>query len=272
MRPRSTVLALAALAGCLAAPAHAADPPSLILATTTSTQDSGLLDVLVPMFEKETGIVVKVIAVGTGEALAMGRRGDADVLLVHSRKAEDAFMAEGLGSLRHDVMYNDFVLVGPPADPAGVKGMEVVEAMRKIAAAPALWVSRGDNSGTHKKEQELWKLAGVTPPSGGWLISTGQGMGETARIASEKQGYTLIDRGTYLAQRASLALVILSERSKDLFNPYGVIVVKPEKLPKVHAAEAKRFADWLVSPAVQKVIGEFGREKYGQSLFIPDAH
>ncbi|MBZ5638311.1 MAG: substrate-binding domain-containing protein [Acidobacteriia bacterium] len=266
MRP----IAISVLAALLLLPAsHAAD--SLILATTTSTQDSGLLDVLIPAFEARFPIKVKTIAVGSGEAIAMGRRGDADVLLVHSKAAEDAFMAEGLGSLRLDVMYNDFLVVGPPADPAGAKGLEAAEALEKIAAARATFVSRGDQSGTHVKELALWKKTGVDPAGKDWYVSTGQGMGETARIASEKRAYTLIDRGTYLAMKAKLDLAPVAEGDEDLLNSYRVIVVDPEKHPKTHAAAARRFAEWLVSPGTQKMIGEFGRERYGRSLFVPDA-
>lgn len=244
---------------------------TLILATTTSTQDSGLLDVLLPAFEARTHVKIKTIAVGSGEAIAMGRRGDADVLLVHSRAAEDTFMTEGHGSLRLEVMYNDFVIVGPAADPAGIKGRDAVEAFRKIAAAGALFVSRGDRSGTYAKEQGLWKKAGVEPAGKSWYVSTGQGMGETARIAAEKQAYTLIDRGTDLAMGPRLGLPILSEGAGDLLNTYRVIVVNPAKHPRVHAAEARQFAEWLVSSEAQRRIGEFGREKYGRPLFFPDA-
>ncbi len=254
----------------LFSPAAAAEE-TLILATTTSTQDSGLLDVLLPAFTAQSGIQVKTIAVGSGEAIAMGRRGDADVLLVHSKAAEDAFMTDGFGSLRLDVMHNDFVVGGPAADPAKVKGTEAIEAFKKIAAAGAPFASRGDQSGTHKKELDLWKKSGVEPAGKAWYLSTGQGMGETARIASEKQAYTLIDRGTYLALKSTLALQVLSEGGKDLLNSYRVIVVNPEKHPAVHVAAARRFAEWLVSPETQKRIGEFGREKYGQPLFFPDA-
>jgi tungstate transport system substrate-binding protein len=263
--------AIACLALILFFPPAAAAAESLILATTTSTQDSGLLDVLLPAFEAQSSIQVKTIAVGSGEAIAMGRRGDADVLLVHSKAAEDAFMADGFGSLRLDVMHNDFVVGGPAADPAKVKGAEAIEAFKKIAAAGTPFASRGDQSGTHRKELDLWKKSGVEPSGKAWYLSTGQGMGETARIASEKQAYTLIDRGTYLALKSTLALQVLSEGGKDLLNSYRVIVVNPEKHPAVHAAAARRFAEWLVSPETQKRIGEFGREKYGQPLFFPDA-
>ncbi len=263
------VLPLIAGLGGFAAPAGAAE--SLILATTTSTQDSGLLDVLVPAFEKQTRIEVKTIAVGSGEALAMGKRGDADVLLVHSPAAEEAYMAEGEGERRLAVMHNDFVLVGPAADPAGVKGLDAVAALEKIAASKASFVSRGDQSGTHKKEQDLWKKAGVDPAGQGWYVSTGQGMGETARIAAEKQAYTLIDRGTYLAMGSRVGLPILSEGSGTLLNLYHVIVVSPAKHPRAHVRAARRFAEWIVSPATQKLIGDFGRAKFGQALFVPDA-
>jgi tungstate transport system substrate-binding protein len=244
---------------------------SLILATTTSTQDSGLLDLLVPAFQAKTRIKVKTIAVGSGEALAMGRRGDADVLLVHAPAAEEAFMSEGHGVERLAVMHNDFVVVGPATDPAGVKGLDAVEAFRKIAVAKAPFASRGDQSGTHKKELDLWKKAGAEPAGQDWYVSTGQGMGETAQIAAEKQAYTLIDRGTCLAMGSRLGLPVLCEGAKDLVNPYHVIVVSPDKHPKVHVRAARRFAEWIVSAPVQKLIGEFGREKYGRPLFVPDA-
>jgi tungstate transport system substrate-binding protein len=262
---------LALLAGTVLSAGALPPAGTLILATTTSTQDSGLLDVLLPAFAAKTRIQVKTVAVGSGEALAMGRRGDADVLLVHSKAAEDAFLAEGDGSLRLDVMHNDFVVAGPPADPAGIKGAGAVEAFGKIAAAGAPFISRGDQSGTHKKEQELWKQAGADPSGRAWYVSTGQGMGETSRIASEKQAYTLMDRATYLATASRIDLRILSEGGEDLLNSYRVIVVNPAKHPRVHAREARAFAKWLVSPKAQKMIEEFGRQKYGRSLFIPDA-
>lgn len=242
----------------------------LILATTTSTADTGLLDRLLPVFEARAKVKVKVVAVGTGEALAMGRRGDADVLLVHSRKAEDAFMAEGSGSLRLDVMHNDFLVVGPPSDPAAAMGLVVLEALRRIKASGALFVSRGDESGTHKKEQELFKAAGISLEKGA-LLSTGQGMGESARVASEKRAYLLADRGTFLALRKTLDLVPISEGAPELRNPYGVIVVSPEKHPRTKAREAEAFARWLVTKEAQALIGELGRAEHGQPLFFPDA-
>lgn len=249
-----------------------AEPVSVILATTTSTQDTGLLDALLPAFEAANpGITVKAIAVGTGEALAMGRRGDADVLLVHHRASEDAFMAEGFGSLRLDVMHNFFELVGPPADPAGAKGMAFPESFRRIATRGATFVSRGDQSGTHKKELELWKLAGVSPAGKPWYVEAGQGMGATAQIASEKRAYTLIDRGTYLALKAGLDLVVVAGADEALRNAYGAIVVAPSRCPRCHPKEAEVLARWLVSRGAQELIRDFGKVKLGEPLFAPDA-
>ena len=272
MRPTTAVLALALVStlGLAAAPPALAQQ-ALVLATTTSTQDSGLLDDLLPRFEKATGIKVKTIAVGSGEALAMGRRGDADVLLVHSKAAEDEFMAQGYGALRLDVMYNDFVLVGPPSDPAAIRGLGAAEAMRKIATKLALFASRDDRSGTHARELELWKRAAVDPAGRRWYVATGQGMGETMRIASEMRAYTLADRGTFLALKKSLDLAVLVEGTPDLRNSYRVIVVSPEKNPKTRVAEARRFAEWIVSDEAQKAIAAFGKEKFGEALFVPDA-
>lgn len=251
-------------------PAAEAKTETIVLATTTSTMDTGLLDELLPEFEKRSGVRVKPIAVGTGEAIAMGERGEADVLLVHAKDAELEFMAKGFGSDRREVMYNDFVLVGPASDPARVKDTGASEALRRIAAARVTFASRGDDSGTHKKEQKLWTAAGVKP-SGSWYVSTGQGMGETLRVADEKNAYTLADRGTYLALKTSLRLVILVEKEKDLRNQYAVMLVNPDKFPRVKAAPARKFADFLVSGEGQKMIGEFGRAKYGEALFVPNA-
>jgi tungstate transport system substrate-binding protein len=270
-----TVLLL--LAACAQKPT--AMPPTatvpsvkdIILATTTSTQDSGLLDVLVPAFEKQSGYTVKVVAVGSGQALKMGEEGNADVLLVHSPSAEKTFMDSGFGSERHLVMHNDFVIVGPTADPAGIKGNgSAVEAFNKIAAATAPFISRGDNSGTNTMELSLWKKAGITP-EGSWYQESGQGMGATLKIASEKGAYTLTDRATYLANKASLGLDILVEGDKTLLNVYHVILVNPSKWPKINVAGARTFADYLVSPEGQKLIGDFGKDKYSQPLFTPDA-
>ncbi len=243
----------------------------LILATTTSTQDSGLLDVLIPLFEKETGYTVKVIAVGTGAALRMGERGDADVLLVHAPEAEEAFMAAGHGLEREYVMYNDFVIVGPPDDPAGIRGTEDASAaMKRIAESQALWISRGDDSGTHKKEKSLWKEAGIDPTtlaSQPWYQESGQGMGATLRIASEKGGYTLSDRATYLNLQHTLHLDILVEGDPRLYNVYHVIVVNPEKHPNVNVEGARAFADFMTSPQVQDIIRSYGVDRFGQPLF-----
>lgn len=243
----------------------------IILATTTSTQDSGLLDVLVPAFEKQSGYTVKVVAVGSGQALKMGEEGNADVLLVHSPSSEKTFMDKGFGSERHLVMHNDFIIVGPTADPAGIKGNgSAVEAFNKIAAATAPFISRGDNSGTNTMELSLWKKAGITP-EGSWYQESGQGMGATLKIASEKGAYTLTDRATYLANKPSLGLDILVEGDKTLLNVYHVILVNPSKWPKINVAGARAFADYLVSPEGQKLIGDFGKDKYSQPLFTPDA-
>lgn len=251
-------------AGC-----SAKDSPTLTLATTTSTQDSGLLDALLPLFRAETGIEVKVVAVGTGQALQLGRRGDADVLLVHDPFAEEKFMAEGFGAERRSVMYNDFVLVGPPANPAGIKGQPaIVEAFRQIARLGSPFVSRGDKSGTHQKEKEIWRKTAIEP-QGDWYIRAGAGMGQVLRMANEKRAYTLTDRGTYLAQRQGLDLAIHSEGDLILINRYSVIVVSPEKHAQVYFHAARKFADFLLSPKTQKAIAAFGTERYGQPLFFP---
>ncbi|MFI7617552.1 substrate-binding domain-containing protein [Nonomuraea terrae] len=262
-------LAMALLAGCGAAPGDPA-PKSLILATTTSTQDSGLLDELLPVFTRDSGWQVKTVAVGSGQAIELGRRGEADVLLVHSPAAEEKFVAEGGAGARRLVMHNDFVLLGPEADPAKVRGTSSAEAMKKIADEQAVFVSRGDQSGTHSKEKDLWSKAGVTP-GGSWYQSTGQGMGETLRVASEKAGYTLSDRATYLTQRDTLSLEVLSEGDPGLLNVYHVIEMTKKAGDRVRTDGAKAFADWIVAPSTQRLIGEFGRAKYGQPLFTPDA-
>jgi len=247
--------------------------PNLILATTTSTQDSGLLDVLVPLFEQESGYKVQTVAVGTGAALKMGEEGNADVLFVHAPAAEKTFMENGFGADRFLVMHNDFILVGPAADPAGARGKSVVEALQAIAAHPALFVSRGDDSGTHKTELALWKQAGLDPAafSADFYLSSGQGMGATLTIASEKGAYTLTDRGTYLSVRNNLSLEILVEGDSSLLNVYHVITVNPAKWPKVNYAGGLAFAQFLVREDVQEMIARFGVEQYGQPLFFPDA-
>jgi len=244
---------------------------SLILATTTSTQDSGLLDILVPDFESKNGATVKTVAVGSGQAMEMGAQCNADVLLVHSPSAEEDFMEAGSGKDRLLVMHNDFILLGPADDPAGIKGMEsAADAMKQIADNQATFITRGDDSGTHKKELALWKSAGVEP-TGDWYVESGQGMGATLKIASEKSAYTLSDRATYLANQASLGMDVLVEGDPELLNIYHVITVNPEKCDKVNYDGAMAFADYMVSDETQNLIAEFGKEEYGQSLFFPDA-
>jgi tungstate transport system substrate-binding protein len=246
--------------------------PTLILATTTSTQDSGLLDVLVPMFEQQTGYTVQTVAVGTGAALKMAEEGNADVLLVHAPASEKDLMAAGWGNNRYLVMHNDFVIVGPAADPAGIKGTPTaVEAFQKIADAGANFITRGDDSGTNKMEISLWGKTTATPDGQAWYIDSGQGMGATLTITSEKQAYTLTDRATYLANKENLDLDILVEGDAALLNVYHVITVNPEKWPKSNYEGAMAFAGFMVDPATQAVIGKFGVDKFGQPLFFPDA-
>ena len=247
-------------------------PREIILATTTSTQDSGLLDLLIPLFEKKTGYFVKTIAVGSGQAMAMGKRGEADVLLVHSPQAEEEFMQAGYGLDRRPVMHNDFLVVGPPEDPARIRGAKTAkDAFQEIASAKALFLSRGDRSGTHAKEQAIWKAAGIAPEGEKWYQQTGQGMGQTLNVASEKKGYTLTDRGTYLALERNLALEILVEGDAILLNVYHVIQVSHAKWPKVSASGARAFADFLVSPEAQAMIRNFGVGRFASPLFFPDA-
>ena len=284
------VIVAAALAGCAggASPSPAAPSAStaaspeatamatpagskdLILATTTSTQDSGLLDVLVPAFEEATGYSVKTVAVGSGEALKLGEEGNADVLLVHSPAAEKELVAAGYGIDRRLVMHNSYLIVGPPADPAKIKGMtSAVDAFTAIAGTESTFVSRGDESGTHTKELGYWKKAGITP-EGAWYIETGQGMAATLQVTSEKVGYTLTDIATWLATQEQLDLESLVTDDPSLLNPYHVIQVNPEKFPKVNAAGGNAFADFLLSAEAQAMIGEFGVDEFGQQLFIPD--
>lgn len=265
------VLLAAALFLITGQPAQAAQK-NVILATTTSTQDSGLLDVLIPIFEKETGYFVKTIAVGSGQAMAMGGKGEADVLLVHSPAAEKKFMAEGNGLSRRLVMHNDFTIVGPTKDSAGIKGMKSApEAFKKIAQTASLFMSRGDNSGTHVKEKDIWKAADINPEGQKWYQQTGLGMGQTLGVAAEKKAYTLADRGTYLALKKNLGLDILVEGDSILLNIYHVIEINSAKWPKVNADGAKAFADFMVSKEVQDIIKSFGVDKYGSPLFFPDA-
>jgi tungstate transport system substrate-binding protein len=261
------------LLGSVSLPARAQPAnPELILATTTSTQDSGLLDTLVPMFEQESGYRVKTISVGTGQAMALGERGEADVLLVHAPPTEKTWMAAGHGIDRRLVMYNDFIVVGQSGDPAGLAGATSgVEVMQKIAANAATFVSRGDNSGTNQFELNIWKAAGIDPKGQPWYLETGQGMGQTLTIASEKGAYTIADRGTFLAQQGNLDLTIQAQGYQNFLNVYHVLVVNPEKSTSINVDGARAFADFIVAPDTQTAIGQFGLEKFGQPLFFPAA-
>jgi tungstate transport system substrate-binding protein len=253
----------------------------LRLATTTSTADTGLLNAILPDFNSKNNTRVDVVAVGTGQALALGASGDADVVLVHARGQEDKFVAAGDGINRLDVMYNDFVIVGPQADPATIGGLgSAADAFSLIAQLPAPFASRGDKSGTNTKELAIWASAGVTPTkSNAWYLSVGQGMGETLNFANEKQAYTLTDRGTWLAQKANLPNLVLlvggatlaDNKDKTLLNPYGVIPVNPAKHPKVNFDLATKFATWITSVDEQQIISDFGRDKFGQALFYPSS-
>jgi tungstate transport system substrate-binding protein len=258
------IAALLSLAGC-------GQTRDIILATTTSTQDSGLLDELLPLFEEQAGFVVKTIAVGTGEALAMGKRGDADVLLAHAPEQEKEIVEAGFAVNRRIVMHNDFLIVGPEEDPAGIHGSENgAESVLKIAEARARFISRGDNSGTHFRENSLWSAAAFEPV-GDWYISTGQGMGSTLLIAGEMGAYVLTDRGTYLALRERIGLVPHVEGDPLFLNIYSVMEVNPDRFPMVNNAGAKAFSEFLLSSEVQEIIRQFGVEEYGQPLFFPDA-
>jgi tungstate transport system substrate-binding protein len=242
-------------------------------ASTTSTQNSGLFDYLLPIFEKKTGIKVDVIAVGTGAAIEIGKRGDADVLFCHAKEQELKAVQEGFFVNRHDVMYNDFVIIGPTGDPLKIKGLKsAVEGFKKIAAAGGPFVSRGDKSGTNTKELAIWKAAAIDPKGQKWYLEVGQGMEKTQRIANEKRAYTLTDRGTWLAtkDKDKLDMAIVLEGDPVLFNQYGVMAVNPEKHKQVKFKEAMQFVDWLISPEGQKVIGDF-KDKHGNQLFIPNA-
>jgi len=241
--------------------------PEITLATTTSTQDSGLLDVMIPAFEKKFNkkVKVKVVAVGTGQAIQLGKDGNADVVLVHSKKSEDEFVAGGYGFKAWDVMYNEYLVVGPKSDPAKIASAKnTVDAFTKIAEAKAKFVSRGDDSGTHKKEKSIWDKAKIKP-EGSWYVSSGQGMGETIRMAEEMGGYTLVDEATYLTNKTDL--VVLFKSDKDLFNQYGIIQVKSTKKP----VAANELLWFFVSPQGQKLIGDFGKAKFGKSIFVPNA-
>jgi tungstate transport system substrate-binding protein len=243
----------------------------LLLVSTTTTQDTGLLDALLPAFTEQTGYEVQLVAVGSGQALKIGEQGNADVILLHSPDAEKKFVAKGYGIDRRLVMHNDFVIVGPPADPAGIRGLSPVEAFTKIYNSGATFVSRGDESGTHVKENNLWQNAGLNPAGQDWHLETGQGQGATLLVASEKDAYALVDRGTYLAYQKNVELDILVEGDPFLLNVYHVITVNPEKWPETNIEAANAFADFITSPEGQNIIGEFGVMDYGQPLFIPDA-
>ena len=242
----------------------------VVLATTTSTQDSGLLSELLPAFEEATGYPVKPVAVGSGQAIEMGRRGEADVVLAHSPAAERELMDSGVAGGREVVMHNDFVLLGPEADPAGTRGGKAVEALRRIAAEQAPFVSRGDDSGTHAKEMSLWEEAGVSP-SGAWYQETGSSMGATLAVAAEKDAYTLADRGTYLSNQQADDLAVLVDGGPGLLNVYHVIDIDAKAGPRVNAEGGEAFADWILTGFAQELIGSFGEQEYGRALFTPDA-
>ncbi len=266
---RLTPLALAAVVAFAAVGCGPRAAQSITLATTTSTQDSGLLDELLPKFQAATGIEVRVVAVGTGQALEIGRRGDADVLLVHDPANEARFMAQGFGESRDEVMTNEFILVGPADDPAGAKGRTTLaDAFSRVASRQATFVSRGDESGTHQKEKEVWGKTGADP-SGGWYVRSGQGMGAVLRMADQKRGYTLSDRATFLTVRDSLDLAVLCEGDPDATNLYSVIVISPDKHPHTKVELARRFAGYLKSADARGLIADFGRSKYGEALFAP---
>ena len=269
--PPEPVLTLAAPTSPPPQPTKA-EPQELILATTTSTENSGLLSYLLPDFEAEYNVKVDVIAVGTGQALKLGEDGNADVLMVHARAREDAFMDAGHGVRREDLMYNDFVIVGPANDPAGIVGMaDAAAAFKAIAEAGAPFISRGDDSGTHTKEKDIWNAAGGDP-SGNWYISAGQGMGAVLTMADEQQAYTLSDRATYLARtKEGSDLEILVEGDPIPFNPYGVMAVNPDKGEHIKFDLAEVFIDWLISMPTQEKIGQFGIEDFGSPLFVPDS-
>jgi tungstate transport system substrate-binding protein len=267
------VFSLLALGLLLLPLAHAADPASrsVILSTTTSTQDSGLLDVLIPLFEKQTGYNVKTVSVGTGQALALVAKGDADVALVHAPSLEKQYVADAKLLNRRLVMYNDFVIIGPKEDPAKIKSAKTaLAALKLIEQSKSRFVSRGDNSGTHNLEKSLWKEAGLQP-KGDWYIEAGQGMGATLGIANERDAYTITDRGTLLALGKRVNLPILVEGDKALLNIYSVMEVNPANGPRINTAGGKAFADFMVAPQTQNVIKNFGVDKFGQSLFVPVA-
>ena len=255
-------------------PTSTTQSSQVILATTTSTRDAGLLDSLLPVFERETRYHVKVIAVGSGQALAMGRRGDADVVLSHAPEAERVLVDSGYFVRRRLVMHNEFLVVGPASDPAGLRGLsDAVAAFRRLAERRAPFVSRGDQSGTHQREQLLWKRTGMTapPPRDGWYVESGQGMGATLQLADEKRAYTLTDRATYLAWRDKLQLVPMVEGDSLLYNVYHVLELNPKNAARVNLTGGRALADFFVAPETQALIAGFGKARFGQSLFVPDA-
>ena len=271
------------LAGCAgAAPAEPEEPVggpaeikgSILLATTTSTQDSGLLDFLIPQFTYDTGWEVDVVAVGSGAAMKMGMDGEADVLLVHSPKAEREFITEGHGPERYDVMYNDFVIIGPESDPAGILGSvasgDAAKAFARFAETQSIFVSRGDDSGTHAKEKTIWAKAGIEP-AGDWYVEAGQGMGAVITMANDMQGYTLSDRATWYSYQADTDMMIVTEEDPAMFNQYGVIVVDPAKNSSINAEGALDFQTWMIGESAQALIGEFGAAEFGGALFVPNA-
>lgn len=247
---------------------------SIILATTTSTQDSGLLDYILPDFTKKEGIEVKVVAVGTGQALEMGKNGEADILLVHAKSDEEKFVKDGYGLERHDVMYNDFILLGPESDPAGIKksaGNDMGKALKLISDGGQTFVSRGDDSGTHKKELSIWKSKNIDPTGQQWYMETGQGMGDTLKVAEEKQGYTISDRSTYIKMQKDLSLKIVCEGDESLLNQYGVIPVNPKINDKINAEGAKKFENWILSKETQELIKSYKIEGFSDQVFFPNA-
>jgi tungstate transport system substrate-binding protein len=269
---RRRLLTLAA-AGLVALPLAArAQDKAITVSSTTSTEQSGLFNHLLPAFKKTSGIDVKVAAVGTGQALDIGRRGDADVVFVHDKVAEETFVSEGYATRRQDVMYNDFVLIGPKSDPAGARGKDILAGLKKVAEAKARFISRGDKSGTHAAELRYWKSAGVDPAAskGEWYKEIGQGMGPALNTASAQNAYVLADRGTWLSFKNRGDLAILVEGDQRLFNQYGVMLVNPSKHPHVKAKEGQAFIDWLVSPDGQRAIASYKID--GEQLFFPNAN